>query len=71
MSRPINRMRAVPPGEVLREDYLAPLALGVLAWAMGVGGPAARMRRPPSPLTAGRSRWLGCLIVGLNMLGWA
>ena len=28
-SRPINRMRPVHPGEVLREDYLAPLGMSV------------------------------------------
>ena len=31
MARPINRMRPVHPGEVLREDYLSPLGLSVNA----------------------------------------
>ena len=29
MARLVSRMRPVHPGEVLREDYLAPLGLGV------------------------------------------
>lgn len=31
MAHPVNRMRAVHPGEVLREDFLAPLGLSVNA----------------------------------------
>ena len=31
MKRPVNRLRPVHPGEVLREDYLAPLGLSVNA----------------------------------------
>ena len=34
MARPVNRMRPVHPGEVLREDYLAPLALSVNAFLL-------------------------------------
>lgn len=43
MSRPVNRMRPVHPGEVLREDYLAPLALSVNALAVALGVPATRI----------------------------
>ena len=43
MARPINRMRAVHPGEVLREDYLAPLTLSVNALALALGVPATRI----------------------------
>ncbi len=43
MARPINRMRPVHPGEVLREDYLAPLGLSVNALAVALGVPATRM----------------------------
>ncbi|MGH8031938.1 MAG: HigA family addiction module antitoxin [Luteimonas sp.] len=43
MSRPTNRMRAIHPGEVLREDYLAPLGLSVHALAMALGVPATRI----------------------------
>jgi addiction module HigA family antidote len=43
MERPINRMRAVHPGEVLREEFLAPLGLSVNALAMSLGVPATRI----------------------------
>ena len=43
MARPINRMRAVHPGEVLREDFLMPLGLSVNALALALGVPATRI----------------------------
>ena len=43
MGKPVNRMRAVHPGEVLREEYLAPLSLSVNALAMALGVPATRI----------------------------
>jgi len=43
MARPENRMRPVHPGEVLREDYLAPLGLSVNALAQALGVPATRI----------------------------
>ena len=43
MTRPVNRLRAVHPGEVLREEYLAPLNLSVNALAMSFGVPATRI----------------------------
>jgi addiction module HigA family antidote len=36
-------MRAVHPGEVLREDYLAPAQLSVNALAVALGVPATRI----------------------------
>jgi len=36
-------MRPVHPGEVLREDYLAPLGLSVNALAVALGVPATRI----------------------------
>ncbi len=42
-TKPINRMRAVHPGEILREDYLLPLALSVNALALALGVPATRV----------------------------
>lgn len=60
MSRPINRMRPVHPGEVLREDYLVPLGLTVNALAVALGVPATRIheivkeRRAVSADTAAR-----------------
>lgn len=43
MGRVVNRMRAVHPGEVLRDEYLAPLSLSVNALAMALGVPATRI----------------------------
>ena len=43
MRRVVNRMRAVHPGEVLREEYLAPLGLSVKALAMALRVPATRI----------------------------
>ena len=43
MSRPTNKMRAVHPGEILREDFLVPLDLSVNALAMALRVPATRM----------------------------
>jgi addiction module HigA family antidote len=43
MPRPTNRLRPVHPGEVLREDYLAPRGLSVNALATALGVPATRM----------------------------
>jgi len=66
MARPINRMRAVHPGEVLREDYLIPLGLSVNALSMALGVPATRIheivkeRRGVSADTAARlARYFG------------
>ena len=43
MGRPVKRLRAVHPGEVLREEYLVPLGLSVNALAMALGVPATRI----------------------------
>jgi addiction module HigA family antidote len=43
MVRPVNQMRPVHPGEVLREDYLLPLGLSVNALAVALGVPATRI----------------------------
>lgn len=43
MARPTNRLRPVHPGEVLREDYLAPPGLSVNALALALGVPATRI----------------------------
>lgn len=43
MTRPVNRMRPVHPGEVLREDFLVPLGLSVNALAVALGVPATRI----------------------------
>ena len=43
MNRPVNRMRPVHPGEILREDYLVPLGLSVNALSVALGVPATRI----------------------------
>lgn len=43
MVRPGNRMRAVHPGEVLREEFLGPLLMSVNALAIALGVPATRI----------------------------
>ena len=66
MSKPTDRMRAIHPGEVLREEYLAPLGMSVHALAMALGVPATRLheivkeRRSVSADTAERlARYFG------------
>lgn len=43
MSRPVNRMRPVHPGEILREEFLAPLGMSVNALALVLAVPATRI----------------------------
>jgi|SRR6185437_5130391 addiction module HigA family antidote len=43
MKSPVNRMRPVHPGEILREDYLAPLGMSANALATALGVPATRI----------------------------
>jgi antitoxin HigA-1 len=43
MSKPVDRLRPVHPGEVLREDFLIPLGLSVNALASALGVPATRI----------------------------
>ena len=43
MSLPVNLMRPVHPGEVLREDFLIPLEMSVKALAMALAVPATRI----------------------------
>jgi addiction module HigA family antidote len=66
MGRVVNRMRAVHPGEVLREENLASLNPRVNALAMELGVPATRIheivkeRRGITADTAGRlARYFG------------
>lgn len=66
MARPVNRMRPVHPGEVLREDYLVPLGLSINALAVALGAPATRIheivkeRRAVTADTAARlARYFG------------
>ena len=66
MNRPINRMRPVHPGEILREDFIIPLGMSVNALALALNVPATRIheiikeRRSISPDTAERlARYFG------------
>ncbi|MEM9274601.1 MAG: HigA family addiction module antitoxin [Cyanobacteria bacterium P01_F01_bin.143] len=43
MNRPINRMRPVHPGEILREDFLIPLNMSVDSLALALNVPATRI----------------------------
>lgn len=60
MNHPVDRMRPVHPGEVRREDFLAPLGLSVNALSVALGVPATRIheivkeRRGVSADTAAR-----------------
>jgi addiction module HigA family antidote len=44
MKPPVNRMRPVHPGEILREDYLAPLGMSAHALAVALSVPATRIQ---------------------------
>ena len=43
MKLPVNRMRPVHPGEILREDYLVPLDMSAHALAVALSVPATRI----------------------------
>lgn len=66
MTKPVNRMRAVHPGEILREDFLIPAGMSANALAIALGIPATRIheivreRRSVSADTAERlARYFG------------
>jgi len=66
MNPSVNRMRPVHPGEILREDYLAPLEMSANALAVALNVPATRIheivneRRGVSADTAERlARYFG------------
>lgn len=63
---PVDGMRPVHPGEILREDYLVPLGMSVNALAQALRVPATRLheivkeRRAVTPDTAMRlARYFG------------
>ena len=43
MTRSVNRMRAIHPGEVLREDFLIPAGISINALALALGVPTTRI----------------------------
>lgn len=64
--RPINKMRPIHPGEVLREEFLLPLGMSAHALALELKVPAPRIndivreRRAVTPDTALRlARYFG------------
>ncbi|RUL75395.1 HigA family addiction module antitoxin [Dyella choica] len=44
MTKPVNRLRPVHPGEILREEFLSSLGMSVNALAMALGVPSTRIR---------------------------
>ena len=66
MKPPVNRMRPVHPGEILRKDYLEPLGMSANALSVALSVPATRIheivneRRGVSADTAERlARYFG------------
>jgi antitoxin HigA-1 len=49
---PENRMRPIHPGEILREEFLAPLDLSAHALALALRVPAVRIHQEISPRAA-------------------
>jgi addiction module HigA family antidote len=43
MSTPVNRMRPIHPGEILREEYLGPMGMSANALAQAIDVPANRV----------------------------
>lgn len=43
MTRPVNNLPPVHPGEILREDFLVPLSMSVNALAKALNVPATRI----------------------------
>ncbi len=43
MTRPVNRMRAIHPDEMLREDFLIPAGISINALALALDVPATRI----------------------------
>ena len=73
MSRPVNRMRPVHPGEVLREDYLVPLEMSVNALAMALAVPATRIHeivKERRGVTADTAERLAHYLAVMPLRGW-
>ncbi len=67
MTRPINRMPPVHPGEILREDFLIPLGMSVNALAAALGVPATRIHeivKERRSVTADTAQRLACYFGG-------
>ena len=67
MSQPVNSMQPVHPGEILREDFLAPLGMSVNALAKALGVPATRIHeivKERRSITADTAQRLACYFGG-------
>lgn len=67
MTRPINRMRPVHPGEILQEDFIVPLGLNVNVLAQSLGVPATRIHeivKQRRSITADTAQRLACYFGG-------
>lgn len=67
MNRPVNRMRPVHPGEILQEDFLAPLGMSVNALAKALDVPATRIHeivKERRSITADTAQRLACYFGG-------
>ena len=72
MNRPINRMRPVHPGEILREDFLEPLDMSVNALALALNVPATRIHeivKERRSITADTAERLACYFGG-DAVSW-
>lgn len=43
MTKPVNKMRPIHPGEILKEDFLVPLSMSANALAASLSAPATRI----------------------------
>lgn len=67
MTRPVNRMRPVHPGEILREDFITPLGISVNALAKALDVPATRIHeivKERRAITADTAQRLACYFGG-------
>lgn len=67
MTRPVNRMRPVHPGEILREDFLLPLNMSINALARALDVPATRIHaitKEQRSITADTAQRLACYFGG-------
>ncbi len=67
MTRPVNRMRPVHPGEILQEDFIVPLGMSVNALALALDVPATRIHeivKERRSITADTAQRLACYFGG-------
>lgn len=72
MNKPINGMRPIRPGEVLREEFLLPMGMTARALAMALQAPAPRINdigRERRAVTVGTAMRLGRFL-GMSAEFW-